>query len=62
MSMSTKEAVSISGRSRSWLQRHTCAWCDQTLLRSLVCGCGSIYGPDCNPTKKDFSDKARLKQ
>jgi hypothetical protein len=52
------EALKISGRSESWLRRHTCAWCDQTLWRALRYGCGAMY-ERCDPTKKDFSAAAR---
>ena len=48
------EATTISGRSKSWLQRHTCAWCDQTLWRTLRYGCAAMY-EKCDPTKKDFA-------
>jgi len=47
-------ADNLTGRSKSWLQRHTCAWCGQTLWRALRDGCGAIY-EQCDPTKKDFS-------
>lgn len=48
------EATAISGRSKSWLQRHTCAWCDQTLWRALRYGCGAMH-EKCDPSQKDFS-------
>lgn len=53
------EAAQISGRSKSWLQRHTCAWCDQTLWRVLRYGCAAMY-EKCDPTKKDFSAAGRM--
>jgi hypothetical protein len=49
--MTRKEALAISGRSESWLRRHVCAWCDQTLYHALRHGCGAIYGK-CNPADK----------
>jgi len=57
--MTGKEAIELSGRSESWLRRHCCAWCDQTLWRALRYGCGSIY-EKCEPEKKDFSPATRL--
>ena len=58
--MTGKEAIQTSGRSESWLKRHTCAWCDQTLWRALLHGCAAMYEPRCDPAKKDFSPAARL--
>jgi hypothetical protein len=58
--MTRAEAIRISGRTKSWLQRHTCAWCDQTLWRVLRYGCAAMY-EQCDPTKKDFSPKGALK-
>lgn len=57
--MTPAEAIQASGRSESWLNRHTCAWCNQTLWRALRIGCGAIYEP-CDPTKKDFSPIGNL--
>lgn len=56
--MTRKEAEAISGRSESWLKRHTCAFCDQILWRALRGGCAAIY-EKCDPTKKDFSPAGR---
>lgn len=58
--MTGAEAVKISGRSKSWLQHHTCAWCNQTLWRALLYGCSAMYGP-CIPSAKDFTPKGSLK-
>lgn len=60
--MGGAEAVQLSGRNESWLKRHTCAWCDQTLWRALRNGCAAMYEPRCDPSKKDFSGTARLPQ
>lgn len=57
--MTGAEAVQISGRSESWLKRHTCAWCDQTIWRTLRHGCAAMY-EKCDPTKKDYSAASRL--
>jgi hypothetical protein len=57
--MTGKEAVALSGRSESWLRRHECVWCNQGLWNALLYGCGSIFGPKCDPKKKDFSPAAR---
>ena len=57
--MTSAEAIEASGRSESWLKRHTCAWCDQTLWRALRNGCGAIY-EKCDPAQKDFSPAGRL--
>jgi hypothetical protein len=54
-----KEAIAASGRSESWLKRHTCAFCDQTLWRALRYGCGAIY-EKCDVSKKDFSPAGRV--
>lgn len=54
--MTGKEAKRVSGRSESWLRRHSCAQCGQTLWRALTVGCGAIYDR-CDPTKKDFGTK-----
>jgi hypothetical protein len=58
--MTGKEATAASGRSESWLRRHECAWCGQTLWRALRSGCGAI-GERCDPSAKDFSDAAKSK-
>jgi hypothetical protein len=52
--MTRAEAIAISGRSESWLRRHTCAWCDQDLYRALRFGCTALY-ERCDPAKKDFT-------
>lgn len=57
--MTSAEATQASGRSESWLKRHTCAWCDQTLWRVLRHGCAAMY-EKCDPTKKDFSPAGQL--
>ena len=54
------EAIAVSGRSKSWLERHTCAWCDQTLWLTLRHGCAAMYEP-CEPSKKDFTSRGRCK-
>jgi predicted DNA-binding transcriptional regulator AlpA len=59
MSMTIAQAVKLSGRSESWLRRHDCSWCQQTLLNALRHGCGSIY-EQCEPSEKDFSDAANV--
>lgn len=56
--MTGKEAIALSGRSESWLRTRNCVWCDQTLWRALLYGCGSLH-ERCDPAKKDFSDAAR---
>jgi hypothetical protein len=56
--MSPKEATKLSGRSESWLRRHECAWCQQTLWRALRYGCGAIYDK-CTPAEKSFGPEAR---
>jgi len=58
--MTGAEAIKLSGRSESWLRRHSCAWCDQTLWRALRYGCGALH-ERCAPSEKDFSDAARFK-
>lgn len=58
--MTPKEALELSGRSESWLRNHECDWCGQTLWASLRSGCGAIY-ERCDPTKRDFTMKAREK-
>jgi len=57
--MTGKEAIALSGRSETWLRRHSCSWCEQTLWRALTVGCGSIY-ERCNPTFKNFHTDIRL--
>jgi hypothetical protein len=52
--MTGKEAVALSGRSESWLRRHSCVLCEQTLWRALRYGCGAIY-ERCDLAKKDFT-------
>jgi hypothetical protein len=52
--MTRKQALALSGRSETWLRRHECVWCGQTLWRALVNGCGAIWDR-CDPTKKDFA-------
>jgi hypothetical protein len=56
--MTRAEAIATSGRSESWLRRHTCSWCDQYLYRALRYGCTALY-EKCDPAKKDFSDAGR---
>lgn len=56
--MTKSEALKVSKRSESWLRRHECAWCGQSLWRALRYGCGAIY-EKCEPEKKDFSDAGR---
>lgn len=56
--MKGKEAIALSGRSESWLRRHECSWCCQTLWRALTSGCGAIQDR-CDPTTKDFTLSAR---
>lgn len=56
--MTPAEAKSVSGRSESWLKRHVCAWCDQTLWRALRYGCCAMY-EKCDPAKKDYTSKGR---
>ena len=55
--MLVKEAVALSKRSEHWLRNHECSWCQQTLMRALVYGCGAIY-EKCDPSKKNFADNA----
>jgi len=55
-----KEAIALSGRSETWLRRHECAWCGQTLWLALTSGCGAI-AERCDPTKKNFGPDAKLK-
>lgn len=59
--MTGKQAIALSGHSRSWLQKHSCAWCDRTLWRALLYGCGqySIY-EKCDPAKKNFGEDHRI--
>lgn len=33
--MTAKQAAELTGWSVSWLKRHECAWCGQTLLQAL---------------------------
>ncbi len=58
--MTGKEAKALSGRSESWLRRHSCWLCEQTLWRALTSGCGAIY-QRCDPSKKDFSPNGRMR-
>jgi hypothetical protein len=51
--MTGKEAVALSGRSKTWLRNHECAWCGQTLWHALTSSCGAIY-ERCDPTQKNF--------
>jgi len=60
MKMTGAEALKLTGRKKRWLQRNTCAFCDQSLWRTLIYGCSAIY-QKCDPTKRDFSDKGALK-
>ena len=53
--MTKNEAIDLAQRSEHWLRNHSCAWCNQTLLRALMHGCGAIY-ERCDPTTKKFSD------
>jgi hypothetical protein len=57
--MTGADAVKLSGRSESWLKRHTCAWCDQTLWRTLRSGCAAMY-EKCDPAKKDFGRSGNI--
>ncbi len=57
--MTGKEAKALSGRSESWLRRHSCLWCEQTLWRALTVGCGAIY-EQCDPTTKNFSTDVEI--
>jgi hypothetical protein len=59
--MTGKEARTLSGRSESWLRRHECAWCGQTLWHALMNGCGAIFDR-CDPTKKNFGPDAKVKK
>lgn len=59
--MTGADAIKISRRSKSWLQHHTCAWCEQTLWLALRHGCAAMHEPKCDPTKKDFSPKGAIK-
>ena len=59
--MTRAEAIEISGRSESWLRRHVCAFCDQSLWYSLRYGCGAIY-EKCDPAKKNFGPSGRSSQ
>jgi hypothetical protein len=56
--MTGKEAIALSGRSETWLRRHECVFCGQTLWRALTSGCGAIFDR-CDPTKKDFSETGK---
>lgn len=47
--MTYKECAALTGRSVTWLKTHQCGWCDQTALMALKYGCGSIFGPKCDP-------------
>jgi hypothetical protein len=58
--MTHDEAIAVSGRSESWLKRHTCTWCEQTLWRALRYGCGAMH-EKCDPSKKDFSPAGRAR-
>ena len=57
--MTGAEAKLLSGRSESWLRRHSCVLCEQTLWRALTSGCGAIY-ERCDPTKKSFGASSRM--
>lgn len=57
--MKGAEAIKLSGRSETWLRNHECAWCGQTLWRSLVHGCGAILDK-CEPDKRDFTSFGKL--
>lgn len=52
--MTREKVLALSGRSESWLRRHTCWLCEKTLWRALRYGCGAIY-ERCDPATKDFS-------
>lgn len=56
--MKIKDAEKLAGRSARWLRGRECSWCGQTLLRALQYGCGAIYEPRCDPTKKNFGPDA----
>lgn len=48
--MTAKEAARLTGRSVTWLETHTCGWCDREALQAVRNGCGAIYGKDgCDP-------------
>jgi hypothetical protein len=53
--MTRAEALKLSGRSETWLRRHECVWCSQTLWRALRFGCGAMFNR-CRPEEKDFSN------
>lgn len=59
--MTGKEAKELTGRSESWLRRHSCAFCEQKLWRALTQGCGAIY-ERCDPTKKDFGPEGDVRR
>lgn len=56
--LNAKEAIALSGRSETWLRRHVCALCGQTLWRALRYGCGAIY-EKCDPKQKNFGPDGR---
>lgn len=57
--MTYQEAAEFAGCSISTLKRYQCVLCDQTALRQLTGGCGSIFGPKCDPkTAKTWPPKA----
>lgn len=57
--MTPQQATEVSGRSKSWLQGHACAWCNQTLWAALRHGCAAMH-EKCDPVAKDYSPKGRL--
>jgi hypothetical protein len=61
-----KQAAEMCGRSESWLRRHICSWCDQTLLYAVQGNCGAIY-ERCDINQKiinirKHADKKRRKR
>jgi hypothetical protein len=56
--MTAKEAAALSGRSITWLKTHTCAWCDQTYLRTLMHGCAAMH-EKCDPAAKSYGPETK---
>ena len=52
--MTAKEAAAFAGCSTSTLKRYCCGLCEQSLLRMLMWGCCSYFGPPCDPTEKKY--------
>jgi hypothetical protein len=59
--MRPAKILELTGRSETWLRRHICVWCEQTLWAALRHGCGGAYGKKCNPAEKDYSDAGEAK-